>query len=154
MNAGLLNGEFESITSWDVINQNGPTSISGYLNSKFNNVKQCLTSDSTSYGCKPVASWGPYGSTSPHNARWIFPNGTRVQVFDNQSAWGFNPQFMIWVITAKPAATVTVPAKDTIWFMCNLTTTPTLSTGWGTLTIRPLSCGSPAEWADHLAAMN
>jgi prepilin-type N-terminal cleavage/methylation domain-containing protein len=48
--AGVLNGDFSTITSWDTVNQNGPTSITGYLTSKLN-ARQCVTSDITSPGC-------------------------------------------------------------------------------------------------------
>ena len=49
---GVLNGDFASITDWNLTTSTNPKGIVGYITSKLNYSKQCLTTDTTSEGCK------------------------------------------------------------------------------------------------------
>jgi hypothetical protein len=76
-NNGILTGEFDSITSWDVM-ATGPGTAVDYFTSKFNAVKRCDATDLTSAGCKQSnTNWA--ATSDAHNARWILPNGVKIQ---------------------------------------------------------------------------
>jgi hypothetical protein len=99
---GVLNGDFANITNWDIVNSTDPKGIVGYITSKINYSKQCLTTDITSEGCK--RGWGaqpPSSSYNQHNARWILPNGVKLQAF---RPGYFNATYMLWTVTTKAYA--------------------------------------------------
>ena len=144
--AGVLNGDFSTITSWDTVNQNGPTSITGYLTSKLN-ARQCVTSDITSPGC--TLGWTGFpanGVDNQHNARWILPNGTRLQV--NYYWGGFSSTKMAWTVDVNPYNRVVDYSSsnpDSMLMFCNNTDNLLMPGSPGkTETIKAGACG-PAD---------
>jgi prepilin-type N-terminal cleavage/methylation domain-containing protein len=126
--AGVLNGDFSGITDWDVVNSTNPQGIVGYVRSKLNYAKQCLTTDITSDGCKRGWSGAAANDTSnAHNARFILPNGAKLQAHDSapsNSMWCWNATNMLWTVTAKAYANdmnAYNANPDTILISCNVT---------------------------------
>ncbi len=100
--AGVLNGDFASITDWNLTTSTNPKGIVGYITSKLNYSKQCLTTDITSEGCKRGWAAGlPSSSRNQHNARWILPNGVKLQAY--QPGY-FMATSMQWTVTTKAYA--------------------------------------------------
>ena len=100
---GVLNGSFEGISNWD-ITSTASGGIVDYFTSKFNYSKQCLVGDVLSEGCKAFyVDDGSIrdGALINHSARWILPNGSRIQT-DHQST--VSASWMFWVITTKATA--------------------------------------------------
>ncbi len=132
--AGVLSGDFDSLTSWDIVNQNGPTSLTGYFNSKLNSTRQCLTGDFTSQGCSKndtTSSWGNDNHNN-HNGRWILPNGSKLKFHDlNQVATNGDVAF---TILSKADQTSFI---STIVLRCNLSQNTIVTQG---LTLKPGTC--------------
>ncbi len=129
-----MNGDFSNITDWDVVNSTDPKGIVAYITSKLNITKQCFTSDTTSEGCKN--GWdngGPTSGYNQHNARWILPNGAKVQA--HHSAGYFNATYMLWTVTTKAYATnmqLHTNNPDSFLVICNVGEQP--YTHWGITT--------------------
>jgi type II secretory pathway pseudopilin PulG len=119
---GVLNGDFANITDWDLVNSTDPKGIVGYITSKLNIAKQCLTTDIASEGCKQ--GWDTQPPTSgynQHNARWILPNGVKLQA--HYLTGYFNATYMIWTVTTKPYATnmqLHTNNPDSFLIVCNV----------------------------------
>ena len=150
-NAGVLNGDFDNITSWDFVTDNGAGSISNYISSKLNYSKQCLTSDVTSNGCTTgfpkVLNAGlalPNSTHNRHNARWILPNGAKIQ-FHRVGTDTTNGNFMVWTMTSKGCATELKSGgtnPDTIVIECRVTENSTVLDNWGLgQHLKPGMCG-------------
>ena len=79
--AGVLNGDFQNITTFDTVNQNGVGSISNYFTSKFN-AKQCVNAngskDVTSNGCNRGWNNAASGGYVDHYGKWLLPNGAKI----------------------------------------------------------------------------
>lgn len=120
--AGVLNGDFANLTEWTVGNATTPTGIVTYITSKLNYSKQCLETDTTSDGCKRgLTGQTATHSSNAHRARWILPNGVKVQASPSLTpAWSATA--MVWTVTAKAFAADMVTTgtnPDTIVFSCN-----------------------------------
>jgi prepilin-type N-terminal cleavage/methylation domain-containing protein len=161
-NAGFLNGDFQNITSWDFVTDNGSGSIANYFTEKLNYSKQCLTADVASSGCTtgypksldaPAAS--PTSSHNQHNARWILPNGAKVQ-FHRAGTDVINPNFMFWTVTAKGYSSemnMSGTNPDTIMFECKLSADAALVPSyWGTV-LKPGMCGA-SVFSDYATPFN
>ena len=141
--AGVLNGDFASITDWDIVNSTSPTGIVGYISSKLNYSKRCLMTDTTSEGCR--RGWvgsAADSSYNKHNARWILPNGAKVQPHATNAGYTFSPTNMLWTVTAKAYANDMVVSgtnPDTMMTNCNVTDTTITMFG---VTIKPGMCGA------------
>ena len=132
----MLNGEFASIADWSVHSTN-PQGIVGYITSKLNYSKQCLTTDITSEGCK--RGWPglpPTNYYNQHNARWILPNGAKVQALNYD--WWISGTTMVWTITAKAYADEMDFNTDTTLIACNVSDTTQSVMG---ITVKPGMCG-------------
>ena len=142
---GVLNGDFDNITSWDFVTNNGAGSISNYISNKLNYSKQCLTSDITSEGCRRGSPGEPPGSGyNKHNARWILPSGAKVQ-FYRVGADVINSSFMLWTITSKAYAYDMKQGSDnpdTLVIECQVTTNPNAVDTWGVKLLKPGMCGA------------
>ena len=141
--AGVLNGDFAGITDWNLKTSTDPNGIVGYIGSKLNYAKQCLATDTTSDGCK--LGWAETPATSDynaHNARWILPNGAKLQNYCASSApYYWNATNMLWTVTTKAYANKMNPwatFPDTIVINCNIT--ETTQTIFGT-TLKAGTCG-------------
>ena len=144
---GVMNGDFNNITSWDIVNQNGAGSITNYISSKLNYSKQCLTADITSDGCKRgYPGTSANNQVNRHNARWILPSGAKVQAYDGGF---FNTTYMFWMVTTKAYADDMTFGKDTIGFQCNVTDATITSNG---VIIKPGACAGwdPGFWTTLL----
>jgi prepilin-type N-terminal cleavage/methylation domain-containing protein len=126
--AGVLNGDFAGITDWDVLSSSNPQGIVGYVRSKLNYSKQCLTTDITSDGCKRGWSGAAANDTrNAHNARFILPNGAKLQAHEGTSSnsmYPWNATNMLWTVTAKAYANdmnAYNANPDTILISCNVT---------------------------------
>jgi type II secretory pathway pseudopilin PulG len=154
-NAGVLNGDFDNITSWDFVTDNGAGSISNYFSSKLNYSKQCLTSDITSEGCK--RGWvgmPPDGVHNKHNARWILPSAAKIQ-FNRVGTDIINSSFILWTVTSKAYANDMKQDSDnpdTIVFECQITQDLQAVDLWGGK-LKPGMCGA-IQVPTHLAAFN
>ena len=141
---GYLNGDFETITIPSATSSNAEGSISAYFSSKLSYVKQCLATDNTSEGCK----FGDTGkvATSASNithARWILQNGVKIQARDYNffKSWVF-PNGIVWRVFANAYDNNPVDGKNTFLIACNISDSPTNTSAWGTLTIKPGMCGN------------
>ena len=111
------------ITSSGSISGNATTAtgIVTYITSKLNYSKQCLDTDTTSDGCKRgLTGQAANHSSNAHRARWILPNGVKVQASPSLVAWSATA--MVWTVTAKAYAADMVTTgtnPDTIVFSCN-----------------------------------
>ena len=122
ISAGVLNGDFENITTWDVVNQNGAGSITNYFTQKLNAVRQCLTTDYTSIGCTTNGggTWGG-DDQNKHNGRWVMPNGSKIKF-----VWAttYNPQnsvgFAILVDANQTSFSYIGPTVNFNTLSCNL----------------------------------
>jgi type II secretory pathway pseudopilin PulG len=147
---GVLNGDFANITDWDIVNSTAPTGIVGYITSKLNYSKQCLTADITSEGCR--RGWiaqPPTSVRNAHNARWILPNGCKVQALEPAE---FTSSLMLWTVTSKAYAddqTFWGNNPDTTITACNITETPQVYNG---NTVKAGMCGAwdAAAWTTQL----
>ena len=123
--AGVLNGDFASITDWDIVSSTDPKGIVAYLSSKINYSKQCLATNITDEGCRRGTSGKPAsGPHNAHNARWILPNGAKIQAHCPSY---FNASWMTWTVTSKAYAFDMTPTgnnPDTIYVTCNLLDAP------------------------------
>ena len=101
--AGMLSGDFANLTEWTVGNATTATGIVTYITSKLNYSKQCLDTDTTSDGCKRgLTGQAANHSSNAHRARWILPNGVKVQASPSLVAWSATA--MVWTVTAKAYA--------------------------------------------------
>ncbi len=154
--AGVLNGDFSSITDWDVVNSTSPTGIVGYISSKLNYSKQCLRTDTTSEGCRRGYPGTPanHAEYNVHNARWILPNGVKLQAHSSSSGYTFSPTNMLWTVTAKAYANDMVGLgttnPDTVMINCNVTDTTITMHG---ITHKPGICGGYATGWDQQLSM-
>ncbi|MCX5921224.1 MAG: prepilin-type N-terminal cleavage/methylation domain-containing protein, partial [Candidatus Melainabacteria bacterium] len=134
--AGVLNGDFASITDWNLTTSTNPKGIVGYITSKLNYSKQCLTTDITSEGCKRGWAGQPANSSNnANNARWILPNGSKIQAHGagGQNQWPYDGFIMGWTITTKPYAndmTVSGTNPDTFILVCNISDTTQVHARW------------------------
>ena len=120
--AGVLNGDFASITDWDIVNSTNPQGIVGYLTSKLNYSKQCLTGDTTSVGCTyKLLGYPPTGPHNNHNARWILPNGAKIQA-QHTGYFFHGNHHLLWLITSKPDGNMQYQGSnpDTLLVTCNI----------------------------------
>ncbi len=138
MSTGYQNGDFQNITSFDIVNQKGAGSIVDYFTKKLNYSKQCFTGDQTSRGCTNF--YPGYFSISNHNGRWILPSGTSIKFHDgswvSMNGFGFE-------IVAKPNETMVVSGENANYtsLFCNPSDTPILY--WGSSsypTVKPGTC--------------
>ena len=123
INAGVLNGDFENITTWDIVNENGAGSITNYFTQKLNAVRQCLTTDTTSMGCTTNGGGLPWGDDyqNKHNGRWVMPNGSKIKFVH---AITYNPQnsvgFAILVDANQTSFSYIGPTVNFNTLSCNL----------------------------------
>ena len=105
-NNGILTGEFDAITSWDVMATGLGTAVD-YFSSKFNAVKRCDKTDLTSAGCKQSnTNWA--AASDAHNARWILPSGVKIQAgwYHGCGFWrGCGISIILWTIIADANST-------------------------------------------------
>ncbi len=124
INAGVQNGDFDSITSWDIVGQNGAGSITNYFNQKLNATRQCLTGDSSSQGCKFPGGNRPGAGHNNHNGRWVLPNGSML-MFHHVGAVEIPSNgtvtFTIYAQTAAPNPNEYGTNPDVVFPRCNLT---------------------------------
>ena len=139
--AMVMNGDADTITSWNIRGDNGPTNITGYLTSKLN-AKQCIMSDITSAGC--TMGWDglpPNSSSNQHNARWILPNGVKIQSNDHWHGFGGGWRRMGWLIDVNPYNNSMVYSgntADTMLLICNSGQDNYLQSD---ITLKPGQCG-------------
>ena len=138
--AGVLSGDFDSLTSWDIVNQNGPTSLTGYFNSKLNSTRQCLTGDFTSQGCSkndPTSIWGQ-DFTNNHNGRWVLPNGSKLKFnATNQVNTNADVTFNILSKADQTSFIYTGSNPNVIFLRCNLSQNTIVTSG---LTLKAGTC--------------
>jgi prepilin-type N-terminal cleavage/methylation domain-containing protein len=139
--AGVLTGDFDALTSWDIVNENGSTSLAGYFNSKLNSVRQCLTGDFTSQGClkNPATNGGDDNDSNNHNARWVLPNGSKVRI--HRISQLVPNQLIPLVILSKADQTMNVITGNnvnTVYTRCNVGSSSVVVNG---ITLKPGTCG-------------
>jgi prepilin-type N-terminal cleavage/methylation domain-containing protein len=161
---GVLNGDFTNITNWR-IDQNtiDPQGIVAYITSQLNYTKQCFVSDITSPGCRNsgwavgnLATAIDTSNKNRHNARWILPNGAKIQALHSggASGWADSPSAMAWVITPKSYTgfmdiynTRGANSANTFMLKCNIMDTPAilnLGSGATATRVNPGQC--KGEW--------
>ena len=130
--AGYMNGDFDDITSWDIVNQKGTGSIVDYFNQKLNATYRCNTND-TSKGCGKYMSalllpngTRPWSSPVPwnHNAVWIMPSRAMYWIHGTSRV---DRNRIEWDITSDAyAADLFIGGKNpsTVILYCNLSDTP------------------------------
>jgi prepilin-type N-terminal cleavage/methylation domain-containing protein len=142
--AGMLNGDFANVADWNLGTSTNPNGIVGYISSKLNYTKQCLTTDITSDGCKRGwAGFPPNGSQNAHNARWILPNGAKIQAGATDQWNGIiGAGFMAWTITTKPYANdMTTGGTNPDTFILNCNTNDTTRVNNNGLSFKAGQCG-------------
>ena len=119
--AGVLNGDFDSLTSWDIVNQNGINSLTGYISSKLNST-QCLKGDFTFQGCNRHTSYGDNTDDhNNHNGRWVLPNGSRIKIHSiSQTNTNGDVVFGIHSKANQSTFITTGSNPDFIYVRCNL----------------------------------
>jgi type II secretory pathway pseudopilin PulG len=138
--AMVMNGDADTITSWNIRGDNGPTNITGYLTSKLN-AKQCIMSDITSAGC--TMGWDGFPPNSYYNqnhARWILSTGARIQGADIWNGF-YTGQVMAWAVDVNPynnSMKLFGQAADTMLVLCNITQNNYLADD---ITLKPGQCG-------------
>ena len=107
--AGYLNGDFNNITSWDIVNQKGLGSIVDYFNQRLNAAYRCNTNETTN-GCgrKMPSVLFPGGrpwsdiTAWNHNAVWLMPSKAMYWI---QTPWQINNKGLLWNVTSDAYAT-------------------------------------------------
>ena len=152
--AGVLNGDFQNITTFDIVNQNGPGSITNYFTSKLN-AKQCVKPDGSkdllSNGCNRSEGNLTSGSTVDHYGKWILPNGVRISFI--AQGWVNSTSINIQIVTdayASDYVESTDANKSNIFSLnCNLTDVPIGRFDDGKL-IKPSMCESVSDWRETM----
>ena len=147
--AGYLNGDFNNITSWDIVNQKGLGSIVDYFNQRLNAAYRCNTNDTTK-GCGrdmntliigDARNWS--GTTNwNHNAVWIMPSKAMYWI---NAPSQLNSGEIVWDVTSDAYATdlyLTGNNPSMVQFVCNLSDTlnHTYSV-YGASNVKPGMCG-------------
>jgi prepilin-type N-terminal cleavage/methylation domain-containing protein len=142
--AGVLNGEFQALTSFDIANQNGEGSITNYFAKKLN-AKQCVnadgTKDITSDGCN--RGWANYPATGNYNnhyGRWILPSGAKIAMDQPILVTQNFISFDIFANAYKKSYTHSGDKPDTISITCNLTESPYAQPYSPGKTVKPGMC--------------
>ena len=137
--AGVLNGDFDSLTSWDIVNQNGINSLTGYISSKLNSTRQCLTGDFTSQGCNRPTSYGDDSNDhNNHNGRWVLSNGSRIKIHSiSQTNTNGDVVFGIHSKANQSTFVWTGSNPDFIYVRCNLSQNTLIANG---LTLKAGTC--------------
>jgi prepilin-type N-terminal cleavage/methylation domain-containing protein len=147
--AGYLNGDFASITSWDVVNDKGTGSIVDYFNQKLNAAYRCNTNDTTR-GCGRnmntlviggARNWS--GTTRwNHNAVWIMPSSAMYWI--NNSGLN-NANGVFFNIASDAYATdlyISGNNPSVIHFFCNLSDILNNAySAYGASNVKPGTCG-------------
>ena len=137
--AGVLSGDFDSLTSWDIVNQNGPTSLTGYFNSKLNSTRQCLTGNFTSQGCnRPTSQGDDSDDHNNHNGRWVLSNGSRIKIH-RISTTNTNGDVVFGIHSKANQSTfiTTGSNPDFLFVRCNLSQNTLITNG---LTLKAGTC--------------
>ncbi len=147
--AGQISGDFAGITDWDMVNSSNPQGIVGYVTSKLNYSKQCLATDITSDGCRRgYVGTAANSNYNVHNARWILPNGAKIQAYISNGSSRWEIHNMLWTITAKAYADDMIMVGnniDSTLIRCNASDSKVTVMG---VTINPGQCRGADTWWD------
>ncbi len=152
--AGVLNGDFQNITTFDIVNQNGPGSITNYFTSKLN-AKQCVKPDGSkdllSKGCDRAFNNATSDAHVDHYGKWLLPNGVRISLASQH--WTNVRPLSFHIITdayASDYVESTDANKSNIFSLnCNLTDVPIGRFDDGKL-IKPSMCESVSAWRETM----
>ncbi|MCX5920361.1 MAG: type II secretion system protein, partial [Candidatus Melainabacteria bacterium] len=153
--AGVLNGDFQNITTFDIVNQNGPGSITNYFTSKLN-AKQCVKPDGSkdllSKGCDRAFNNATSDAHVDHYGKWLLPNGVRISL-SSQNWTNVRPLSFHIITDAYSTYDLSwIPEKRTVFtFHCNTTDTPSPREGDSTLT-KPGMCQPFSSTEDVLTS--
>ena len=145
---GYMNGDFDNITSWDIVNQKGAGSIVDYFDKKLNATYRCNTSDTTK-GCgrntNTLIIQGvrfASGTQWNHNGVWIMPSG--AMYWFNLSSQ-VSRQAIMWDVASNAYSTDFYLGDNnpsTIHCWCNLSDTPNNTfSAYGLSNVKPGTCG-------------
>ena len=116
---GVLNGDFSSMSSFDIQSPNSP--LVQYFTTRLQ-AKNC-PKDSLDSPCDHVYEYTTKGETfNNHAARWVLNNGVRLSF---HSGW-YTTSYLNFVIDVKPTGTSKygVVDGDQLWLFCNITDAP------------------------------
>ena len=139
---GVMNGDFSSITNWDIQSSSSP--VITYFTSKLNAIqcpKNTLTPPCDHNNTNTPANVS--NATNNHSGRWVLPNGTKVWFYGTNTgafAQGANSTGFLIQIDSKPTGTnLKALGGDQLMLACNISETTNLGTNYQP--VKPGMCG-------------